>query len=333
LNIASVQLVFRVRALSIASRFRPIHWSAIAGLTLGLAGCSTHPLPGDWARTSTFDIVEKIRCEAQDGLRSFAQSDPHGRKIIAGTTIGYDFRFDVTETNDLSSGELDFRRPGANSNFLLDVNASAFRKRQNVRTFRVVEDLTEVEKADCSKEAARANWIYPITGAVGIGEVVRTYVRLEKLTDIRTSSTVASPFPTAVFADDLDFTTTVSGSITPTVTLNAVVGSLRLTHAKVTGAASRSDVHSLIVALARDHPSKDFDPGRSRSTKEATERRKLIEDELIADPRTVTALAQRDLDARNRVILELQRLRNLKDDEQEAPRVLGQRLLDLLKLP
>lgn len=319
--------------MNCVSRCRILRWCTIGGLAWGLSGCSIHPLPGDLARTSTFDIVEKIRCEAQEGLRSFADTDPHGRKIIVGTTIGYDFRFDVTEINDASGGELDFRRPGANSNFLLDLNASALKKRQNVRTFRVVEDLTEVEKADCSKEAVRANWIYPITGAIGIGEVVRTYVRLEKLTDIRTTSTVATPFPTAVFADDLDFTTTVSGSITPTVTLNAVVGSLRLTHAKITGSASRADSHSLIVALARDHPDKDFDPRATRAKRDAKERRKLIEEELIADPRTVTALAQRDLDARNRVMLELQRLRNLKDDEQEAPRVLGQRLLDLLKLP
>ena len=297
-----------------------------AGLSLALTACSIRPLPGDLTRTTTFDIVENIRCEAQEGLRSFDPADSAARKIIAGTTIGFDFKFDVTEINDLLDGELDFQRPGATSLLKLDVNASVLRKRQNVRTFRVVEELKEVEKADCSKEAKRANWVYPITGSVGMNEVVRTYIRLEKLTDLRTKTAAA----TSVFSDDLLFTTAVSAGITPTVTLNAIAGSFRLTRGSITAAASRTDIHSVIVALAREHPDKDFDPRIARARNMRVD---LLEKDLVADPRTVTALAQKDLDARNRVLIELQRLRNLNDDDQEAPRILGQRLLDLLRLP
>ena len=45
----------------------------VASLTLGLAvsGCTNHPLVDDMTGYSTFDIVEKIRCEAQTSILIF----------------------------------------------------------------------------------------------------------------------------------------------------------------------------------------------------------------------------------------------------------------------
>ena len=51
------------------------------------------------------------------------------------------------------------------------------------------------------------------------------------------------------------------------------------------------------------------------------------------DPRKVTALVQKDQPARNRVLIELQRLTDLQDEDAEAPRLLGKRLLELMRLP
>ena len=47
--------------------YRAINWLIGAALAAGLAGCSMHPLPDDVSRVSTVDIVERIRCEAQEG--------------------------------------------------------------------------------------------------------------------------------------------------------------------------------------------------------------------------------------------------------------------------
>jgi hypothetical protein len=111
--------------------------------------------------------------------------------------------------------------------------------------------------------------------------------------------------------------------------LSALSGSLKVTNASVDASATRDDTHSLIVALGRD-PKVDVDPkiAAARSL-----RRVLLSEGLVRDPRTETALAQRDAERRTRVLLELKRLRNLKNDEKEAPRYLGEKLLEFLRPP
>ncbi len=61
--------------------------------------------------------------------------------------------------------------------------------------------------------------------------------------------------------------------------------------------------------------------------------KELIDSESIRDPRAQVALVQKESDARTRTVLELERLRVLSDDDRVATRVLGQRMLDILKLP
>ncbi len=243
-------------------------------------------------------------------------------------------------------------RTRTRTSFTLDLDAGVEKSRTNTRRFRIVEQLKDVYEADCSKAATWENWVYPITGATGMGEVVRTYVKLEKLSDVKTSgdpafADVTKTFPgvtNIVFADVLNFTTTLTGGAKGTLVLNAVAGRLKVTNAVLGGTAMRRDAHNVIVALASD-PKVDVDrdaqgrpfvrPART-SAKMAiarVERKQLIEAEVLPDPRTVTALIQKDATARNRVLIELQRLRDLQDDDQEAPRRLGQRLLELLRVP
>ena len=85
-------------------RLRTIVCCTVIAAAFAFPGCSIHPLPGDIPRVPTSDIVERIRCEAQEGLRSFSQEDPDIRRIvqrvIRGTTIAYEFAFKITEHND-----------------------------------------------------------------------------------------------------------------------------------------------------------------------------------------------------------------------------------------
>jgi len=350
----------------------PLRLSRAAGgcvvlFLLPLLGCSIHPLPGDIPRVATIDIVERIRCEAKAGLISVLREDPRTQKldarILAGTKIGYDFHFDITETNN--DGVHD--KPGAltleklrknGDSFSLGLTGSSERTRQNVRRFRIIEDLKDLNNASCSPEATQANWLYPITGNTGMDEVVRTFVKIERLADLRSdpiSGTEFTPadgfFPAAdqvVFSDVLRFTTTLTASATPNLVLSAAVGSLRVKQASITAAATRADTHDVVVAIARDKDKEhiireEVLPGgrrrtvvvksSPRTTAAAAARKKLVDTGAVVDSRTVTALIQKDAGAYNKVLIELQRLRNLEDDEREAPRLLGERLLEIMRTP
>src|SRR5262249_37648476 len=110
-----------------------LHLRQLIGCTLvamTLVGCSIHPLPGDIPRVPTSDIVERIRCEVQEGLKSFSSEDPatweRVKHIIRGTTIGYEFSFVISEQNDAASGKLTFTEKRiTDSTFTLDLQPSA----------------------------------------------------------------------------------------------------------------------------------------------------------------------------------------------------------------
>src|SRR5262245_43444589 len=178
-------------------RWRAVKFCVGVSLASSMAGCSIYPLPQDVSRRNTYDIVEKVRCEAQDGLRAGLRevlgSDHPKHRFLTDTFIGYDFVFEITEDNNATKGQLEFDRPAftKGSSFSLDLSASATLQRKNKRDFRIIERLDQLNKANCTIEATRKNWLYPITGAVGLDEIVRTYIRLEKLT----SSKVRSPDP------------------------------------------------------------------------------------------------------------------------------------------
>src|SRR5262245_65770466 len=84
-------------------RKRTFHFCLAAAIVSGLPGCSVHPLPDDVSRVSTVDIVRNIRCEAKKGLIGF-EGDKAAQFIIATSMIGFDFEFDIEETNSARNG-------------------------------------------------------------------------------------------------------------------------------------------------------------------------------------------------------------------------------------
>lgn len=325
---------------------KPSGLAAIAvatALGMGLAGCSMHPLPEDVSRVSTYDIVKHLRCEAWAGLKTYKHDDPYARKIIEGTAIGYEFSFDMTEENASSSGVLDFKRAsfkGDDLGFSLSFDAEAVKTRSNNRVFRVIEQLKDLDAdASCSNLRPRLpNPAHPITGTVGVDEIVRSYIRLERLTDL------ARGDDDVVFSDELQYTTKLHVGVTPTIELVTIAGSFRLSKASITGSARRDDIHSVTVALSRDakHDDVDFVPrsraerdargappaAKSKSTArmaEASRNTRLAwrESDSATTSRSVSRLAARAGSASTRVLLELQRRRNIKEDAQVVSRVLG----------
>ena len=335
-----------------------------------------HPLPENsplnFPRASTFDIVQKIRCEVQAGLERLKKSrDPeHIKLIIGSTSIGYDFKFVMTEINNATGGNLSFTRkpanPASNGSLDIDLTGGLAKSRMNTRTFRLVEDLADVAKADCSTEALRANLAYPIAGKLHVDDVVYTYVRLERMTDFDgpvDEGDVAMPTPvdpanprtrSGVFSEQLQFRTSLKLGATPTLTVSAVAGSFRLTNASVNGQVKRIDAHDVIIAFAQDPDLHKKEVGSAvkqrnrylgRSASGTSERRILargfagaVEErvevrKVIREPKLETRLAQANAAARNNVYLELARMRHLSDDEQERPKFLGKQLLKFLRPP
>src|SRR5437868_3436463 len=152
----------------------------IALLAAGLVGCSMHPIPYDVTRVSTGDIVQRIRCEAKEGLEDIIREYPQ-HPILKHTAIGFDFKFEITEDNDLKAGALDLQHTGFREGSFTKwaFAGSSTRNRKNVRQFRVIETLEKLSSADCFDTATRPNWIYPIVGSIGMKEVVQTYLKIE----------------------------------------------------------------------------------------------------------------------------------------------------------
>jgi hypothetical protein len=299
------------------------HWTNVLqriAIAAVLSGCSIHPLPGDIPRVSTADVVERIRCEAQEGLRSFPSNDPQIKKIIQGTSIGYEFSFVITEDNTAPSGQLTFHRPDvAGGSFMLDVKPAATLQRMNTRAFILLEDLTTLNRASCSPEATRANWAYPITGETGMAEVIQTYIKLQMLAGLKPEAIPHITFPT-VFSDALAFTTDWSAGTTATLQLNTVTGSFRLEKASITGTASRKDMHNVTVALAYDGSSMGG-PTRMMLAREAG--KAWPQSASILESRDLRRVARSAAEAPNRVVLELARRRRVREDFVKVDKLLG----------
>jgi hypothetical protein len=298
----------------------------------------------------TVEIVKAIRCEALAGIDSLrskqgSRADP----IIAATVIGYDFNFDITENNDLGPAEKDgnLLTFANGKKTKVDLTANASLQRRNRRLFTIIEPLISLDTAEnrdlCSNRSNRANWAYPITGTIGLDEVVRTYLRLEMLAELQLSKNAPTSVnlgntkfkdKSIVFADALNFTTDLQVGGTATLVLDAVVGRLKVTNVSIGASASRRDIHLLTVALARKPGDIDRTSFRTLSTKTrgSSERRFLARDGA-RDPRTQTRLIQMDEDTRTTVAMELYRRRSLDDVDNAPAEALGQRLLDVLKVP
>lgn len=260
--------------------------------SIALSGCAIHPLPEDVARLDTIEIVEHIRCEMYDALRhqvviGFQLSDSEAARQVAheieshpdrslkeflgkvellksdyknrfgafrGTTIGYGFRFNITE-QDVATADLNFGLPwNPLANFGLRAGAGIDKRRANTRRFFKVETFEELLLSnDClGKTLNEANIVYPITGKIGLRKVVEDFIKLTT----RGAKTSADSRDVKNFSEQLTFVTEISGSVSPSVKLAPVTDQFKLANASGVLSARRTDVHELTLTF---DVSKDFD--------------------------------------------------------------------------
>src|SRR5260370_37723493 len=111
----------------------------VASLTL--IGCAIHPLPEDVSRKATYDIVDKIRCEAKAAVEDYGRG-------FGDAKIGYNFTFDITENNDASAG-FTLTDPFKIGTFNLTAGADLNRKRSGNRNCQFIDSVNDLRKMNC----------------------------------------------------------------------------------------------------------------------------------------------------------------------------------------
>jgi hypothetical protein len=214
---------------------RPIHSLVIAVLAPILANCSTHPLVDDVTRSTTFDVVEKIRCEAKRAVID------HAQRLGADTTIAYEFTFDIHETNN-ASGDVTWTLPLTGGTFDLKASAGSNLRRDAIRNFTITDTFGDLRRAKCSPEILEKNWIYPIAGEIGVYEVVATFAKMHG---------VENPVENEKFSfhDTLEFTTFLGAGVQPTLNLTPVTDRSHVSLASADLSAQRTDIHTVTIVL------------------------------------------------------------------------------------
>ncbi|MDK9696076.1 MAG: hypothetical protein OEL76_06785 [Siculibacillus sp.] len=277
---------------------------SISLAALALAGCSTTPLPEDFSGKATYDIVRKIRCEARDAVRSkavalmlantkltktyatgkalqegrrsfselkYSDLDPEtieSVKVYEGTTIGYQFDFDIKETNDNSS-KLNLTGPIGVNVFSMELSAGGKLSRQNKRTFAAADKFRDLAmnmgERYCQGLADGANAVYPITGDIGIMEIVDTFINLNQsggLTSLKDKNFKE-------MTDTRTFNTDMSFGLTPKLEISSK-GS-RVKDTSFTSSNVRNDQHQVAIALALPVEAAAPSPGpKKKATKKTS---------------------------------------------------------------
>ena len=271
-------------------------------LALGtlLSGCSVHPLPDQVTRVPTLDIVTQIRCEAKDAVMRHARAHTYD-----DGAIGYIFEFSILEHN--SAGfDASFKNLYANGSFDLTLaGTSADLKRQATRRFTIVDSFKDLKSARCDHALRRERFKYPIAGALGLDEVIGTFMGIDRLPDVRFDNLETKVSgQAATFSDELIYTTTLdSGSLSPSITLNPIPGVFSPTSIAAKIKSDRMDAHKITIALALPPPKVFIKTGKIKPHRFITPR-------ALATMRggiPSKVLIQTEPDARTKVLLELDR--------------------------
>lgn len=267
---------------------------AVVALSSALSmGCAIHPVQQDVTGIPTTAIVDHIRCETRlaiqdkaiDLLEVYGTSqaralatrfasgrgepwrvdpntdlpDPKERAFYnryIETGIAYDFTFDITEDNK-GGIVADPVRLITSGTAGLGLSGSSELNRNSTRHFIMsdtFDNLLRNPKLHCTDTAP--NYIYPIAGAVGMTELISTFVDLNEDKPLAVESSSSR-----VFADTLTFTTTLIGSASPHVEIAPTGSNFGLASPTNFGASvQRLDKHMMIVGLAMA-PKKAPGPG------------------------------------------------------------------------
>ncbi len=240
------------------------------------AGCSVYPIPDDVSFFRTESIVRFSRCEMRTAILNHLAD----RKIISNANdeqeikskIGYvlnkedksklnggdkdllkltkvaavyTFDFDVVERNNAAAAAV-FKLPWLTESLSAGVDGGVDLTRHGSRVFGTEDnwgDLMRDEKICKNAYQPSSNIIYPLTGSIGVGNVVKTFIDIDEQGGAKDN-----------FVDELTFTTSVSGNSSAGVTLDLAPKRIRPTSISGSYGASRVDTHKLKLSLAFPQP-------------------------------------------------------------------------------
>ncbi|MER2251507.1 hypothetical protein ABS772_16445 [Methylorubrum podarium] len=250
------------------------------------SGCAIIPFTENAAGVNSQQISEKIKCETRTALKRIVLDvirDPRsdGAKSNAsaandiekddsilknknyfrrlsrdtraalekydGAAIGFDFTFTMTENNSLQ-GNLNLLSTLGRGTDGLNFGASNTRERKNIENFRITKILSDFFQPNlrCDNYHGASNYIYPISGEIGIYEILKRFFDLNEGGDLGISSTDK----TSLYAVTVTFTTSFTGSVNPKITIIPIGKAYGIPDAGITAAATRSDIHTVIIALS-----------------------------------------------------------------------------------
>jgi hypothetical protein len=304
---------------------RSVQLFVFACLVPMLFGCSTVPIQDDVTRKETFQIVQQIRCEARKAVFQYRDNLPNA-------AIAYEFTFSITEGNNATTSAT-AGVPFLAGSFSLMGSAGINDTRETNRNFTTVDTFTDLMNLkNCSRDELARDFIYPISGDIGMEEVVGTFIKLSQIDDAAATAAVPpspnGPAPSGTtagttdvftFADTLMFTTTLMAGLTPTLTLNPISRQFRISNATAGLAAGRTDIHTVVVALAAMPQSKTAAPKQTAATAKVARPRlgssinftSAVGSTNSSSVLTTTALKLRATDPRDRALIELDRQRIL----------------------
>jgi hypothetical protein len=179
-------------------------------------------------------------------------------KLFYDTGIAYNFDLTGTEDNNLSADvnllrQQPFLQPL--SKFSLALNAGAQRRRANERTFTITDTfsglLTQVTEAFCEGQVIGPNYIYPISGRIGVDRLINDFIHLTLFGNLTAGGAKPGDAPgIPAMVDNLTFTTTITASATPRIEFTPVTATFQLLNAQLAAVAARTDVHKVTVGVA-----------------------------------------------------------------------------------
>jgi hypothetical protein len=277
-----------------------------------VAGCSTHPLPEDVTRETTYYIVQKIRCEAREALDNISvrllRTSTYGPTLDLADRVeaGEVEMVDVFKRNsryrhmvdprvipmlqaytlsavtfDFSfaiaetndnSASANFRMPLINGLFTLGSTAGVKFERKTLRKFQVTNSFFELHTLPRLDCRAIAA---PIANMIyPITGKIGVEEVFQTFVNIDSGAGLVTD-STHKFSDTLTFTTSLIASATPKIALDPIANRrFRLADASAALIAARSDEHQVTIALAK---------GKLVTSLEQARRGAKVQSKIIAD--------------------------------------------------
>jgi hypothetical protein len=181
-------------------------------------------------------------------------------EIIAAfydTGVAYTFDLDMSEVNNVDP-QVDLLKIFPNAKLTIGIKGGFDRKRENERLFTVTDSFRGLviglppeyclNPTTGRDYVVSENYIYPITGRIGVHRMMNDFVELTLFENLGGPKEKPTGPPTLV--DQLSFTTTISGSVTPTITFTPAGTRLQVMDASLPVSVTRTDLHKVTVGLA-----------------------------------------------------------------------------------